>query len=79
MKPQTEAIMDVENLGKRIGTTDTSISNRIKEVEERISTEEDTIEEIDTLVRENAKSKVSNTKYLGKLGHYEKIKPILFF
>ena len=38
----------MENLGKRTGTTDISITNRIQETEERISGAEDTIENIDT-------------------------------
>jgi uncharacterized coiled-coil protein SlyX len=47
----------MENLGKRTGTTDASITNRIQEMEERIPGTEDTIEEIDISVKENAKSK----------------------
>jgi hypothetical protein len=46
------------NLGKRTGSTDASISKRIQEMEERISGIEDTVEEIDTLFKENAKSKM---------------------
>ena len=38
-------------------TIDVSISNRIQEMEERISGAEDTIENIDTTVKENAKYK----------------------
>jgi hypothetical protein len=40
--------MELENLGKRSGIADVSITNRIQEREERISGVEDTIEEIDT-------------------------------
>ena len=47
----------MENLGKLIGTTDASITNRIQEMEERISGIEDVIKEIDTSVKENIKSK----------------------
>jgi uncharacterized coiled-coil protein SlyX len=49
----------MENLGKRtvVPTTDASITNRIKEIEERISGIEDTIEEIYVSVKENAKAK----------------------
>ena len=36
----------MENLGKRTGPTETSITNRIQEIEERISGTEDSIEEI---------------------------------
>jgi uncharacterized coiled-coil protein SlyX len=57
----------MENLGKRIGTTDTSITNRIQEMEERISGIEDTIEEIDTLVKKKKNAKAE--KFLTKLFH----------
>ena len=46
----------MENLGKQIGTTAPSITNRMQEMEERISGIENTIEEIDLLVKENIKS-----------------------
>ena len=46
----------MENLGKWTGTTETSITNRIQEIEERISGTEDSIEEIDSLIKENSKS-----------------------
>lgn len=45
----------MENLGKRTETTDVSITNRIQGMEERISGVEDTIEETDTLIKENIK------------------------
>ena len=48
--------MEIETLGKKSGTIDESISNRIQEIEERISGAEDTRENIDTTVKENAKS-----------------------
>jgi prefoldin subunit 5 len=35
-KSQRERTMDLENLGKRSGLIDTSITNRIQEIEERI-------------------------------------------
>jgi hypothetical protein len=50
-------MLEIENLGKRSGVRDASITNRIQEVEERISGTEDNIENIDTTVKENAKSK----------------------
>jgi hypothetical protein len=50
-KTQTEAVLELENLGKRKGSTDISITNRIPRIEERISGIEDTIKEINTLVR----------------------------
>ena len=43
-KTQTEGILEMENLGKRIGTADLSIISRLQEMEERISGVEDTIE-----------------------------------
>ena len=56
MESQRETTLELENLGKRSGVIDTSITNRIQEIEERISGAEDTIENIDTTVKENAKS-----------------------
>jgi uncharacterized coiled-coil protein SlyX len=47
----------MENLGKRTGTTDTGNTNRLQEVEERISDIEDTVEGINMLVKEHIKSK----------------------
>ena len=52
-----EANLEIENLGKRSGITDVSITNRIQEIEERISVVKDTIEEIGTIVKENSKHK----------------------
>ena len=46
-KIQKEAALEMDNLGKRSGVTDASITNRIQEVEERISGIEYTIENID--------------------------------
>ena len=63
----------MENLGKQTGTTKTSITNRIQEIEERISGTEDTIEEIDTLVKEKKQiQQILNTKHPGNLGHHDK-------
>jgi predicted nucleic acid-binding Zn-ribbon protein len=56
-KSQTETTLEIENLGKKSGAIDVSISNRIKEMEERISGAEDLIENIDTTIKENAKCK----------------------
>jgi uncharacterized coiled-coil protein SlyX len=41
------------------GVKDASITNRIQEIEERISGAENTIENIDTTIKENAKCKSS--------------------
>jgi predicted nucleic acid-binding Zn-ribbon protein len=56
-KSQREATLELENQGKKSGVIDASITNRIQEIEERISGAEDTIENIDTTVKENAKAK----------------------
>jgi hypothetical protein len=45
----------MQNIGKRTGTTDASFTNTIQKMEERISGVENTIEDIDTLVKENPK------------------------
>jgi hypothetical protein len=47
----------MNNLGKRSEATETSINYKIKEIKERISGIEDTIENIDRLVKENTKCK----------------------
>ena len=50
--------MEIENLGKKTsGVIDASITNRIQEIKERISGAEDTIENIDTTIKENVKCK----------------------
>jgi uncharacterized coiled-coil protein SlyX len=56
-KTQREKILEIETLGKISGTIDVSISNRIQEMEERISGAEDSIENISTTIEENAKCK----------------------
>ena len=55
-KTQTEGRLDMEILSKQTGTTETIITSRIEEIEERISDTEDTIEEINSLIKENNKS-----------------------
>jgi methyl-accepting chemotaxis protein len=56
-KSQRETALEIENLGKRSGAIEGSISNRIQEIQERISGAEDATENIDTTVQENAKCK----------------------
>ena len=46
---------------------ETSITNRMQEIEERISGVEDTIEEIDSLVKENSKSNKFLTQNIQKI------------
>ena len=55
-KTQTKGRLEIENLGKRTETTERSITNRKQEIEERISDTEDTIEEINALIKEQNKS-----------------------
>ena len=47
-KTQSEATLEIGTLGKKSGTIDVSIGNRIQEMEERISGAEDSIENIST-------------------------------
>ena len=54
-KSQRETTLEIENLGKRSGVIDESITNRIQEIEERISGAEDTIENIEQQSKKNAK------------------------
>jgi predicted ribosome quality control (RQC) complex YloA/Tae2 family protein len=56
-KSQRETTLEIENLGKRPGVIDTSITNRIQEIEEIISSAEDTIENIGISTKENVKYK----------------------
>ena len=59
----------MENLGKQTEPTETSITNRIQEIE-RISDSEDTIEKINALIKENSKSQqILITKHSRNLGH----------
>jgi predicted ribosome quality control (RQC) complex YloA/Tae2 family protein len=56
-KSQRDTSLETENLGKRLGVIDINITNRIQEMEERISGAEDTIENSDTTIKENTKCK----------------------
>ena len=58
-KSQRETTLEIETLGKKSGVTDASITNRIKEIEERISGIEHTIENSDTIV---SQKKMQNSK-----------------
>jgi predicted nucleic acid-binding Zn-ribbon protein len=62
-KSPKETTLELENLGKRSGVIDASTTKRIQEIEERISGGEDTIENIDTTVKENAKCIASRFRY----------------
>jgi hypothetical protein len=57
MKTQRETTLEIETLGKKSGTIDVSISNRIQEMEERMSGAEDSIGNMEPTIKENAKCK----------------------
>jgi hypothetical protein len=57
----------MENLGKKKGTTNTSITNRIQEIKEKISGVKDRIEEIVVSVKESIKSKKFLTQNFQKI------------
>jgi hypothetical protein len=50
-KTQMGPNLETENLGKGSGISDVSITNRIQEIEERVSGIEYTVEEIDKIVK----------------------------
>jgi hypothetical protein len=56
-KPQKATTLEIENIGKKSGAIDASITNRIQEIEERISGAEDTLTNIDTTIKKNEKCK----------------------
>ena len=56
-KTQSEARLEIENLGKKSKNIDANISNRIQGMEERISGAEDSIENISTTIK-----KIQNAK-----------------
>jgi len=74
-KSQRKTTLEIEKLRKRSGVIDASITDRIQEIEERISEAEGTIENIDITGKENAKCKKFLSKHPGNPGHNEKIKP----
>jgi hypothetical protein len=54
---QRETTLKIEILGRESGTIDSSISSRIQEMGKRISDAEDSIENMDKTIKENAKCK----------------------
>ena len=66
-KSKGETALEIENLGNKSGATGASITNRIQETEKRISGAEDTIENIDTTVKDNAKYKKLLTQNIQKI------------
>ena len=63
-KTEMEATLEMGNLGKRSGTKDVSIKNVIQEIKERIAGIEDTLEDSDTMIKENSKQKKKKKKLL---------------
>ena len=61
-KTEQEAVLGMEILRKRTRTADISITNRIQEMEDRISGVDNTIEEINLLVKEKTKPKKHMTQ-----------------
>ena len=56
-KSQRKTTLEIENLRKKSGIIDASITNRIQDIEERRSDAEDSIENIDTAKKmQNSKS-----------------------
>jgi hypothetical protein len=66
-KTQREATLEIKNLGKKSGTIDTSISNRIHEMEERVSGAKNSIENMGTTIKENAKCKKIPTQSIQEI------------
>jgi hypothetical protein len=64
----------MENLEKRTGTTDINITNRLQEMEDKNLGIEDTIKEIDTLIKDTKSKTLMLEKRPGNLRHYEKTK-----
>ena len=75
-KSQRETTLEIVILGKKSGTIDASISYRTQEREERLSGAEDSLENMDTTIKENEKSKKDpNSKHPRNPGLNEKTKP----
>jgi chromosome segregation ATPase len=55
-KTQSDTTLEIETIGKKSGTIDVSVSNRIQEMDERISGAEDSIENMGTTIKENLKN-----------------------
>jgi hypothetical protein len=66
-KSQRDTTLEIENLGKKSGVIDANITNKIQEIKERISGAEDSIENIDTTIKENAKCKKTLTQNIQEI------------
>jgi chromosome segregation ATPase len=75
-KTQSEATLEIETLGKKSKTIDSSISNKIQEMEERNSDAEDAIENIGTTIKENTKRKKILIQNIQEIQDTEKTKPM---
>jgi chromosome segregation ATPase len=73
-KTQRKTTLEIETLGKKSGIIDANISNRIQEMEERISSAEDSIENMDNQ-RKCKMQKDPKPKHPGNPRHNEKTKP----
>jgi hypothetical protein len=56
-KTQSETTLEIETIGKKSGTIEESITNKIGEMEVRILGADDYIENMGTTIKENAKCK----------------------
>jgi hypothetical protein len=56
-KTQRKTTLEIDTLEKKSGNIDVNTSNRIEEMEERISDAEDCIENMDITIKEAAKCK----------------------
>jgi uncharacterized coiled-coil DUF342 family protein len=66
-KTRSKTTLEIETLGKKSGTIDESISNRIQEMKERISGAEDSIVNMGITIKENAKSKKTLTQNIQEI------------
>ncbi|ERE73592.1 Transposase, L1 containing protein [Cricetulus griseus] len=66
-KTENETMLEMERLDKQSGTKDVSISNRILEMEERISATEDSLEDIYSSTKENLKSNKTLTQNIQEI------------
>jgi hypothetical protein len=75
-KSQRETSLEIEILGKKSGNIYVSISNRIQDMEERISGAGNSIENMDTTIKGNAKCKNTLTQNIQEI-HDTRTRPNL--
>jgi hypothetical protein len=73
-KTQSEATLEIQTLGKKSGTIDASISNRIQEMEENLSCKRFHREHGHNNQRKCKMQKDPKSKHPGNAGHNEKTK-----